>query len=928
MLLPRIAALSLLLKSAFCVFADEAWSTDYHYALLGQPIQDTTFFHQPNPTSKASLLYTLSEKGVLGAINPKDGAIVWRQLLQHNTSATSRGSLRGSEGQDVVVSGLGRSVTAWSSSDGRLVWSVEQDGLVEDVEILELGDKLAKPGVKDVITLASGDAPTVERMDGASGSSRWKYKVEGSDIPYQVSASSTEIFVILLHKTILGYYKIRVITLDTVDGHKTDEYTLSSESELAATDTIISVGANSASPIIAWTDASYSVLKVNIIGTKGISSFNIEKHGEAAVSSVKLHAPYHANSLAHFLVHYETSTSHWAEVFHINLNKNKVEKAYSLPKVAGKGSFSTSVSDANVYFTRMTEEEITTVSSASHGILGRWPVRSLDTAVGASDSATPIHAASELSVKGDTVSAIRTAVLLSTGDWVLLRDGTPLWMRPEALASIESATFATSSAVEELAQQLDVEAHSNPISAYVHRMKRHISELKYLPGALAQLPQWFLKGFLGTTAEGGPDIFGFHQIIACATSAGRLVALDAGDANRILWSRQVTDVKPGEVWVPKLSSRADVLVLDLPDTVEQRAFNATNGEPLAAIPVGDDVPHVPAVQFSITDRGVDAKRMDSVHGGVVWNFASAADERIVALIPRPINDPVASIGKVLGDRRVLYKYLDQNLALLVTANDAKRAANFYVLDTISGSMIFSNSHSNVDINAPIASVMSENWFAYSYTADTTSSSPVKGHQLVVGEMFESLVPNDRGSLHSTSNFTSLQTSTQPFTLTATYQIPESISKLAVTQTKQGITSRQLLAVLDDSNALIGIPYGVLDPRRPVGRDPTKDEQAEGLVRYAPVIEFDPKWYLNHAREVVGVENIITSPALIESTSLVFAYGLDVFGTRLSPSFSFDILGKDFNKFQMLATVAALGVATFVVAPLVMRKQVNTRWQFA
>ena len=88
------------------------------------------------------------------------------------------------------------------------------------------------------------------------------------------------------------------------------------------------------------------------------------------------------------------------------------------------------------------------------------------------------------------------------------------------------------------------------------------------------------------------------------------------------------------------------------------------------------------------------------------------------------------------------------------------------------------------------------------------------------------------------------------------------------------------------------------------------------MRYNPVIEFDPKWHLNHAREVIGIKDVITSPALLESTSLVFAYGLDVFGTRLSPSFNFDMLGKDFNKFQMLATVAALAVVTFVVTPLV------------
>ena len=146
--------------------------------------------------------------------------------------------------------------------------------------------------------------------------------------------------------------------------------------------------------------------------------------------------------------------------------------------------------------------------------------------------------------------------------------------------------------------------------------------------------------------------------------------------------------------------------------------------------------------------------------------------------------------------------------------------------------------------------------------------------------------------------------------------------MAVTQTRQGITSRQLLAVLADSQAIVGIPYGALDPRRPVNRDPTKDEQAEGLARYISVIEFDPKWYLNHKREVLGVEHILTTPALLESTSIVFAYGLDIFGTRLSPSFSFDILGKDFNKFQMLATVAALAVATFVVAPLVSQPQIR------
>ncbi len=68
--------------------------------------------------------------------------------------------------------------------------------------------------------------------------------------------------------------------------------------------------------------------------------------------------------------------------------------------------------------------------------------------------------------------------------------------------------------------------------------------------------------------------------------------------------------------------------------------------------------------------------------------------------------------------------------------------------------------------------------------------------------------------------------------------------------------------------------------------------------------------------MVGIKNVITTPALLESTSLVFAYGVDVFGTRVSPSFAFDILGKGFNKLSLMATVAALWVGVVVVAPMV------------
>ncbi|KAK0918052.1 hypothetical protein LTR91_020703 [Friedmanniomyces endolithicus] len=929
MLLPLLTAVTLFLAPACAVFSDEAWNIDYHFALLGAPKEETSFFHRPNPSSKASLIYTLSEEHALGAVNPRDGSLVWRQILASGGDSHNTSFLRAGEGQDVVISGIGSEVAAWSAADGRLVWNVNADGPLEDVEILELSDGKETVGAKDAVALSGGEHPMVQRIDGASGAVKWQYSIDGSDAPYQLSASSTEVYAILLHKTILDYVKLRVVALDPVTGQKTDEYMLSSENELATADNVISVGANSASPIIAWTDAAHTTLKVNVVGTKSISSFSIERHDGNAIERVKLHAPYHINSLSHFLVHYETATSHWAEVYHIDLKNSKVEKAYSLPRVAGRGAFSTSTADANVYFTRVTRDELSTVSSASHGILGRWSLSSFGVASGVGEQVEPVHAVSEVSVKGDTVSAIRTTVLLSTGDWVLLRDGKGIWNRPEMLASTVAVTFAMPADVVALAQQLEVEAHGNPVAAYIHRVQRHVVDLQKLPSFLVSMPKKIVQGFLGTSADhaAGSDIFGFRQIIACATRSGRLVALDAGHPDRTLWNRDVADLKPGQSWRPSLSSTKDGVIQVSSAAGTGINYNATDGQQLAGdLPIIPDEPDLStsrAVRYTMRGNSLEA----TYDWSPSWTFTPIHGERILNLVPRPVNDPVASIGKVLRDRRVLYKYLDSNIALLATAHDASSKANFYVLNTISGAIIYSNAHPNIDLTAPVPTIMSENWFAYSFTSEA-SDATTKGHQLVIGEVFESLIPDNRGAMGASSNYSTLQTATDPpFTLTQTYQIPEPISQLAVTRTRQGITSRQLLAVLPASNAIVGIPYGIVDPRRPVNRDPTKDEQAEGLMRYAPVLDFDPKWYLNHQREVVGIKNVVTAPALIESTSLVFAYGLDVFGTRLSPSFSFDILGRDFNKFQMLATVAALAVATFVVAPLVMRKQVDQRWRF-
>lgn len=703
--------------------------------------------------------------------------------------------------------------------------------------------------------------------------------------------------------------------------------------------------------MLAWTDKTNKVLKVNIIGTKSVASFDTP--GKDPIEKVVLHAPGHVNSQAHFLVEYQTPFGHSAEVYHIDLKKNTVSKAYSLPELIGRGTFATSTTDANVYFTRITEDEVLVVSSVSHGILGRWPTTRSSALAGA----YPVHAVSEVVVKSGAATAARSAVLFSNGQWVLIRNGEVAWTRPEFLSQASSAVWARLPEVEALTAELEVERHQNVVAAYIHRVKRHLQDLEHLPAWAQSLPQRLLGNVVGkpkqtTVDDIQQDTFGFHRLVIVATEKGRLAALDAGARGKVLWNVHLTQFADTVFEYPTLKAHSGYVEVKDPSFEGSLFINATTGGTASYVdlhlhgPVLADGQKL--VSFALDNGVLRGSLEDQPSTESLWTFEPPSGERIIGYTTRPVKDPVASIGKVLGDRRVLYKYLNPNLVLVTAVSESTRTASVYLLDSASGQLLHTMSHSDVDTSRPIPSTISENWFSYSLTIDSAASPESRGYQLVVADLYESPLPDDRGPLGASSNSSTVKPSSsqgdaaKPYVLSQSYQIAVEISQMAVTQTRQGITSRELLITVPSTHSIIGIPRQIIDPRRPIGRDPTPNEQAEGLTRYTPLLPLDSKWHLTHKYEVLGVKDVITSESGIESTSLVFAYGHDIFGTRVAPSFAFDILGKGFNKIQMLLTVAALFVGVLFVAPLVSpplkfcttvclhyvqvrRKQINSLW---
>ncbi len=990
-------ALSILstVPSTLAIFADEAYHIDYQHQLLGLPQPHSTFFHRPRKDERASLLYTLSDQGILGAVNPGTGAIVWRQLLTTNTSGTSgceagvQSFLRAAEGEGIVVSAVNGHINAWDAMTGREVWNNEFKGLAKDLEVIETAGNEAH---KDSLVLfEQAGKGVIRRINGENGDVVWEYALEGGDVPFQVSTNVKSVFAVSLHGA-RGGYNLKITSLDPVTGRKLDEYTLTSKSDVHGPEDVLFVGANMAAPIIAWADKSLKALNVNILGSKQIRSLNLASVSED-INKVVIHAPHLVQSQSHFLVHSQSSTSHWADVYHIDIAAGTITEAYHLPKLPGKGAFSTSSSDDNVYFTRHTQDEVIVVSSISHGVLGRWPLKTEE------DAGHVVHGVSEVVSKSADSYSVRSAVVTTVDNWDMIRNGVPAWRRVEGLTGAIAAAWAEIPEAEDLAKTLEAEAHSSPLAAYIHRVNRHISELQYLPGWLQSLPARFLSSVIpgdSSRALEGPlvrDNFGFRKLVIVATERARVYALDAGNQGKVVWSRNAhNDFPAGKKWnvngifvnntmgivtigsadgaaVAFKTATGAITVTEFPDSetaVQSIAMvDSPFGQQLVSIGVGGIPLHFSkeiAPKDGIVVRGASGEvkglTFSNKDGKIVhneaWTFQPAAGQRILSVTARPAHDPVASIGRVLSDRTVLYKYLNQNTVLVTAVSEAACTASFYLLDSVSGEVLYSTTHDAVDTTQPITSLLTENWFVYSLwgdiASDSASSPSAKGYQLVVSELFESSLSNDRGPLGASANYSSLRPSDTPsdepalpHIISQAFIIPEAISHMTVTQTRQGITTRQLLGTLASSNSIVAIPRNLLDPRRPVGRDPTPGEMEEGLIKYSPVLEFDPKMIITHKREVMGVKNVITSPALLESTSLVFAFGVDVFGTRLTPSLAFDILGKDFNRLALVVTVTALTAGVGVVAPLVSgfaaefskillthfqvrRKQINARWQ--
>ncbi|KAI6105189.1 hypothetical protein EV401DRAFT_2078492 [Pisolithus croceorrhizus] len=158
-----------------------------------------------------------------------------------------------------------------------------------------------------------------------------------------------------------------------------------------------------------------------------------------------------------------------------------------------------------------------------------------------------------------------------------------------------------------------------------------------------------------------------------------------------------------------------------------------------------------------------------------------------------------SLGKVLGDWRRLYKYLNRHLKVVLTEVKGTVAqtgledslgtmCGLYVLDSVEGTVLY-----RVRLPAPerrcddVRAALVDHWLVYAYFEDGTDAGGdgTKGWRIVSVEMYEGKKLDDVTCSLELSSYSN--SATDITTYEQAYLIPYGVTALSMTSTRLGVT---------------------------------------------------------------------------------------------------------------------------------------------
>ncbi|KRX97742.1 ER membrane protein complex subunit 1, partial [Trichinella pseudospiralis] len=409
------------------------------------------------------------------------------------------------------------------------------------------------------------------------------------------------------------------------------------------------------------------------------------------------------------------------------------------------------------------------------------------------------------------------------------------------------------------------------------------------------------------------DQFGLHKMIVASASSGTIFGIDSSHGD-VLWKLYIRDAVPythSQVWFPIFIQRTTAFYpYPAQCAVVMKHKHSGNALIVTFNPITGDVFDKVYLNFTV-DQASLLPFKDDKHASVLLLMDKENDHKPISVVKLDRKTGVCngfqlttlggqynqihglqqwnvhSQGRVLGNRSVLYKYLNPNLGVSLTRTVDDRAKD--------------------DITVTIFDAVAGNY--------TFWNEKYRRMEISVVEMYEGESQSDPLSFSSYRQL-------QPIVYHQTYIFPQGLSAVAVSETEKAITPRFILLAMP-FGGVVEIPKAFLDPRRTVNITPELKE--EGVIPYAPDLPIATDHIINYNQTLINVRGIHTAPSGMESTSLVFIYGLDLFFTRINPAGTFDILKEDFDHWLITVVLLGLTCAAVFSRKLAKNKELKQSW---
>ncbi|CAB3411059.1 unnamed protein product [Caenorhabditis bovis] len=477
-----------------------------------------------------------------------------------------------------------------------------------------------------------------------------------------------------------------------------------------------------------------------------------------------------------------------------------------------------------------------------------------------------------------------------------------------------------------------------------------------------------------TTSSEGPferDYFNLRKLIVLTTLDGVVFGIDSANGN-ILWRMHLGDAfaplrsSLGELHVPLFVQRTTAhYQLDGQAAVVFKnaatsngiivAFNPMNGKiverkelayaikKVSLLPFVDSshihsvltisnqnqISYYPEVSREILNKALPLHILDATNDGrsfvgyqvdfekralvQKWsgNLGLSPNDQIVTIKGKPFNQRVHSQGRVLVDRDVQFKYINPNLAAIAALDPTTQILTIILVDVVTGQIVHSANANKA--TGPIRMVHSEHWIAFSHWSEKHRRT-----ELGIIELYEA---SNQQSMKEAFD-SKLPTKKPPVVIANSYIYSQEIDAMSVSETEQGLTTKSILIALP-SGSIHEVSRKLLDATRPL--ELTAAMREEMMIGYVPELAIATEEMINYNQTVHRVRAIKTAPSGLESTSLVLAYGTDIFFTRLTPSGTFDILKDDFDHLLISTVLAALIIGSYISKRLARSHALTAQW---